>query len=349
MPEQQSKTEAEIKKPDKQVMTRRGFFQIFKKSGLVKEDEEKQEADESEKPELSFKEKLTRQLKYQLKFTRRNVIQALGVLTAFIALDSGSAFYSDLNTSDDYDYEALEQIDFLKKRYSCELEFGMPLHMSNDFLEFLEKLDIRFGFLSLEEKKQSLKLLREQLALYPPEYIQAMKPIMILTKYDSLFYSAGYSFYKNRNYIIFFDMPFFPERAKDLVHHELYHASDYNNGELEADNKEWGKLNEGEVDYSSFWQVHDFLSTFTQDLDVYHPRGFADHYSMKNADEDEATIMAKLMSHGPEFEESAEKDHILKNKIEKMKEYMYQRTNGRMNEQYWKDLAAGKVDEKYWD
>lgn len=43
------------------------------------------------------------------------------------------------------------------------------------------------------------------------------------------------------------------------------------------------------------------------------------------------------------------KDAVFRAKVRKLKEYMLRRSGGRMNERYWKDLEADKVDEAYWE
>jgi hypothetical protein len=121
--------------------------------------------------------------------------------------------------------------------------------------------------------------------------------------------------------------------------HELHHRADE---ELspESDDEEWVKLNpHGWFDY-----VHD-LAYVSDEYET----GFATSRGRYAVYEDQAEVARVLMNEPARTVARAESDSVLAAKVAFIKRRYFEWSDGRMDEQYWKDLAAGKVDEAYWD
>ena len=74
------------------------------------------------------------------------------------------------------------------------------------------------------------------------------------------------------------------------------------------------------------------------------PQGYVSSYATSSVDEDKAETMKSMVS----GQSKSEKDQVVLEKIKKAKQHYWLASNGKMNEKYWADLAAGKVDETYW-
>lgn len=120
-------------------------------------------------------------------------------------------------------------------------------------------------------------------------------------------------------------------------HHEIFHIADFRDGG--DDNPDWIALNrQGGGDYRG---------TGWDKLEE-RPKGFARAYGTKNANEDQATVAEGLMCDPDSIEKLSESDHVLAMKIARCKLYYLRWSKGRMNHQFWPDLAEGCVNDSYW-
>ena len=85
--------------------------------------------------------------------------------------------------------------------------------------------------------------------------------------------------------------------------------------------------------------------------DTFRPKGFASAYGRVNEKEDRAMVVQLLMAETARANKLAKHDSFLASKMHQMKIEFDKRTNGRMglDNNYWEDLAAGIVEEDYWD
>ncbi|MFH0821016.1 MAG: hypothetical protein V1908_04540 [Candidatus Peregrinibacteria bacterium] len=288
--------------------------------------------------------------------TRRKFLAALvgGAAAAYLGskLPIGTAI-ADIFTLDKYDEAVLKEVDFLEQRYQCEIQFT------------------GFGQLDLSEKKIALGYLRKALSKYPPEYINRLKLVIVSTKYTKIKAGAWTYPENGRNFLWICWNDLGDEVVKNdfqsysnlehlmLIHHELEHTADNMDGLATGKCNTDAQVCRGMNDREWVQLASDGKRTYVGDGYKKLSRtealrsGFAEPYGAKDPDEDEATIAAYLIGMATE---AFIGDTVRKNptatrskKITKVKEYMLRRSNGRMNEQYWKDLASGKVDEAYWD
>ena len=78
------------------------------------------------------------------------------------------------------------------------------------------------------------------------------------------------------------------------------------------------------------------------------PEGYADSYGLINGREDRATVIGLMFGNPAKLSELCKEDEVLAKKVAVMKKYYLKWSNGRMDEQYWKDLGEGRVNEGYW-
>lgn len=250
------------------------------------------------------------------------------------------------------------EVRFLSERYGCDIEFGIPV-----------RLPERFGKLELKDKIAAINLVRDAFSKYPPDYLKKYKPTIILTSYGN-WGVPGFTTVINGKEVVVMNMDgiagyerLLYERLfqESILHHELAHVADIEDGKkkctedasicgdpIKSNNKEWTAMNpEGKEAYSQFW----WGKAIRDVRQGKWPRDFARFYAQSSPDEDEAETVAMLMT----MNDKGYRKPILKNfpvlqkKAEKAKEYLFRRSNGLMDDQYWKDLEAGLVGESYWD
>lgn len=78
------------------------------------------------------------------------------------------------------------------------------------------------------------------------------------------------------------------------------------------------------------------------------PPGFVELYGMMNEDEDQATIAQVMMNDPNNLAILTGNDPVLKKKVDLLKKRFKAATNGKMDDQYWKDISRGAVNENYW-
>lgn len=323
-----------------------------------------------------------------IHMTRRKALAVLGgtaaVAAYYTVMNPVIPELFDFSTTDFYDKETREAMDFLEKRYGCRIEFGIPMDSLvkltdlsfNKLNSFLEKEHIHFGNIGLQEKRNALKIARKALAKYPPEYLQNIRPVIVFAKYKKALMRGGWALSQGGNHMIAVtasdlldeDAEGETGEIEGTLHHELEHAADAHDGwetlsktmspkadiqnAIWVNNEEWANLNPRGKETYHYWS--ELLRYIFGNPEHTH-QGFVRNYGRMNPDEDQATIAEYLMMANNEgdaidyFNEQIEKDPVLKAKILKLKEYMTRRSKGRMNEQYWKDLKAGQVNEAYWD
>jgi|GEM_PF-6335087 len=334
-------------------MDRRGFFGRLLRGQLGADSERGTTLDDINRTGIEAKQFLTRGSRRKFFNLLGNAIEA-GFLAYLLFVEPVPTLLADIATRDEYDENILKKIDCLEKLYDCDFEFGFAVPGYG-----------RFGQLSLNEKYEALRILQEELRKYPPDYVRRCNPEIVIMNCKTLSLKGLASRVHGRHRIVLY----IKNRSKKVIssafHHELEHVSDSTDGRevgAKCDDemlcgrvkeKEWVALNpQGKTVYNKFWE-------FFKAVDVVfrikgEPSGFVRRYGTKSPGEDQATVTESLMTldeedDGPNIREQMREDPVLATKVRKLKEYMFRRSNGRMNEQYWKDLEAGRVDEAYWE
>jgi hypothetical protein len=231
--------------------------------------------------------------------------------------------------------------DFFYEKYSLKIKLG-PL-TPKDFLATLYYL--KAEELDLEGKKRALAWLREVISKYPPELIRnsQLKTLRLVESFrDNEGQLGGLS---NSGYMCLAVGADF-KRSEQHFHHELYHILDYSDGGFGDDNQTWANLNPaGKKSYTRRWD-----GTFQETIPAGSQlSGFVNDYARIDEDEDQAVTGQLVMSDPKLAIVLSKRDPVLAAKIKKIKEDYYRWSGGKMNDVYWRDLAAGLVKEGYWE
>jgi len=136
-------------------------------------------------------------------------------------------------------------------------------------------------------------------------------------------------------------------RAARNTHHEILHRADQQSGELTASKLlDWAQINpSGYLGYmgEGYYKVPE-----AERPHIPHGYGFISSYSRVDIFEDRATIMEVLMTNPKRLQELTSEDKILAEKTRVLMEDLERWSGGRMDNQYFKDLWTGKVNEEYW-
>lgn len=120
----------------------------------------------------------------------------------------------------------------------------------------------------------------------------------------------------------------------EVVHHELAHIFTER-----VQNKEWTQMHSNAIYVGAEWKQA------ASEL----PPGFAIPYGRRNVAEDMATVAELLFVDEKTMRERIQGDQILERKVQFMQGVYAQRTGGKMNDDFWQDVRAGKVTETYWE
>lgn len=250
--------------------------------------------------------------------------------------------YLDRFDADRIQNELQRHENFLRGAYQIEIRFDTDDPSS-------QVRDIAGDELSPAYRLAALHWLERELNKYPMEFLQScrLRQITLVkhlnhdgesvgglaTGLGTIYVSVGGS---SKNWFHFggwLDSRCFAS----TFHHEIFHVADYR--DYCDDDRDWIAPNQcGSGDYrGAGWR----------ELDE-RPAGFANAYGTKDADEDQATVAQALMCEHDSIEGLSESDEVLAAKIAKCKAYFLRWSKGRMSDQFWSDLAGGRVGERYW-
>ncbi len=118
----------------------------------------------------------------------------------------------------------------------------------------------------------------------------------------------------------------FWEHAQRTVHHELFHCMDFfDDGLIDF---EWRKLNQPGFTY---WHLNNLTVKET------HKGGFLQDYCMKSEWEDKAVVYSYLIVNHAEVLRRCEKDKILAEKVERLKEIVL-KISPEFDDQFWERI-----------
>lgn len=194
---------------------------------------------------------------------------------------------------------------------------------------------------------QDAIILRRELIKYPPEFIKfcgitRLRFVQNLSLEDHEYWEGskgvgGLASPSGPVYIASY--------GEDTIHHEIFHRADQQSGELnKKKQRKWKKLNR----FSNPYLYRTYWDMSWQDRSKLSIDGFARGYGRVDVWEDRATIAELLMSDLQKLEKRTEEDEVLANKVKRVAIDLSHWSGGRMSEQYFEDLRAGKVQEGYW-
>lgn len=201
-----------------------------------------------------------------------------------------------------------------------------------------------------EEFYEGLLTLAQELAKYPQEYIRLCylrKIVLVSTIEDTddptrtSHDNAGVSTGDGNLYIALGDNDI--RSIRQTIHHELehraYHVILAEQSELEQANA--GRKRPPLQTQTEWHALHQrFDLGYTDDwTSASKPEGFANEYGSSSREEDCATIMEYLMTNPKGLAVRCTNDPVLAEKVVLMKQELYWRSNGVMDDEYFQKLA----------
>lgn len=286
------------------------------------------------------KEELTRR-----SFLRLSAIAAVGALLIKKTVDDQN--YDDTHI-DPVDKRQLEgsselqqDVEYLKDTYDIDIYTRVSLFLAKSFTG---------GTLNQSELKRTVQNIRKAASLYPKEYFQnnGIKGISVLKDFKIDGKSFGGDAVVEQGYFVI-SYSDNGEWQVGACHHEAYHMADLQTNFLESlsgknttKTKEWDKVFACNCDPYSEANIN--------------PNHFVSDYAETNDVEDRADMAFWIMTPSRHKDllnkiahsSDAETKRILTEKMRIIKEDYLAWSNGKMNDQYWEDLLAGKVHEGYF-
>lgn len=267
-----------------------------------------------------------------------------------------TAAFSDLGCPADGESQnkAIAQL-----KAELKVRYGVYIY-SGDLTDEEKRAKFSGQKLTACEELNAIYSLKKELAKYPPTYIRYSKldEIRLIKKLKQDGNDWGGKACSSRSEACPIENSFFVELDDNGepwgFHHELNHLAIKREQKFPIGDAEWVNLNgpEGAELYEYQWPLPAF-NLFDRRTWKYfdinsRPQGFAERYGTVNADEDQATVAWWLMNKYQDIMNIAQSDSILYAKISLMKKRVKERSGNLMGEDYWNDLANGKVDENYW-
>lgn len=250
------------------------------------------------------------------------------------------------------------QQNYFMDRYGIPVEVGPRNSADRPEVEFTE--------LPLELVPRALETLRQELALYPANYlnycqVSLVKFVRMLKLLKNAYIdqptpARGVAFSSGEVYLVY--SPEYPLYSRRTYHHEFLHRADQSAVKKLRSKGARGKRIEER------WRAN-WISLNSQSTGVYLGKTFLQmsDEDRKNLDldgftraegriavaEDRATVAEYFMFTPRKAQEAALTYPVLKHKIRRIKTDMYIRSNGLMDDKYFEMLMAGEVDENYWN
>jgi len=287
------------------------------------------------------------------KITRRDFLKLTGAGIAGYALYKYDQVLSSLFGTE-YQKSTEQAKKYIKERYGLDILVRLPINAERD--------NITGDIPNAYELSRGLTLIIEELIKYPPDLLKnnGVKAIRFLKNAKLKGKSMdGFvsEFSEGVSTLCYTAEPF--EILRDFYrkafHHELFHLLDANDGGYDIDDEQWSAIhNCGGCQAYREIGVTDSINQpapESSQLDY-----FISSYGQRNPVEDRADFGAALMiaqRHQDLLERiKSERDNhikeVLTNKYETTKQYYFKWSNGSMNENYWRDLIDGKVQEGYF-
>ena len=219
--------------------------------------------------------------------------------------------------------------------------------------------------LRLDERVVATDSLREELGKYPPEYIKSLRPsrLRVVKELEDNVESLG-GWAEDKGGRLYLSTEDGDDFFKGVIHHELYHLADtrwipkeyslpiagviFSSPKESAFNAAWRTLNPGPGRSRYSRGAHNMATIRDAKNSHDKKQGFVSYYGASTEFEDRATVAEKLMMDPIGLMEQAEHDKVLERKMETIKALYKRRSIGKMDENYFVDLAGEAVQEGYW-
>lgn len=287
------------------------------------------------------------------KISRRGFIKLAGASVAGYALYKYDQVLSGLFGTE-YEKSTEQAKKYIKERYGLDILVGLPVNA--------ELANITGDIPNAYELSRGLTLIIEELIKYPPDLLKdgGVKAVRFLSNAKLNGKSIGgfvSEFFEGVSTLCYTGGPFetLREYFRGAFHHELFHLLDWNDGGYGPDNEQWRSIHNcgGCQAYRDIKGI--------DNIDKAAPKlseqgFFISEYGQRNPVEDRAEFAQTLMmprTHRDllirdEKIENERTRQILKEKYELTKQYYLKWSNGSMNENYWRDLIDGNVQENYF-
>lgn len=254
-----------------------------------------------------------------------------------------------------------EDIKFLHDRYGLIIDTGGYSDADKPHINSCRVIDE-------SEAPIRIRAVMEEIAKYPPEYIEACRTetIRLLQEARSNSYCLGKNVLIGGKAIAGGGLVYISANAplsymRRTVHHELFHQSDASyianvpnipvlGGIIRRSKKAvycylWEMLNP-DTDFRYAGDQYQHLPA--NKLAEMSRLGFARQYGLADDREDRATIAELVMTDLGALRDRADHDSVLNKKTGIILRLMRERSRGRMNNGYFNDLMNGRVTEDYW-
>ncbi len=213
---------------------------------------------------------------------------------------------------------------------------------------------------SLAQLRDGIHLLKQEMEKFPPELIQKLqlKKIYLVTDLAAVDENGNRDHmdgaYIQEEKIILLSIDgasvFSPHHIYSWIKkpvlygasHETYHALDEHFNEfVRNDNAYRNVVYANQLKHAPLiWQYF---------KDPSRPQGESSAYSFAGTANEKQPEDVRLLMESPEYAHTqALGDPLLEKKFEFVRNELFRWSNGRMDDQYWKDLRAGRVNMEYW-
>jgi Putative zinc-binding metallo-peptidase len=196
---------------------------------------------------------------------------------------------------------------------------------------------------SLEAVEQTLPRLRQALAKYPrdlPHSVGLSRIILGSQLNASGVHIGGYSYPPSKSFILEIETRERQSFRSITLHHEIFHLIDKALlGQYAKQDVVWARLNG--PNFKGYQSGNGWNWMSTQQSGNAKPaaeRGFVSAYCMSSVQEDKAEVFAHLMEDPAALAQLAEKDPVIRAKVDRMKQ-MVRQANAKMDRKYFEKLA----------
>ena len=203
---------------------------------------------------------------------------------------------------------------------------------------------------------QRLSDIKKRYEFYPPGFLKkgGLKRIYLLGTQVKVKAGASYGYKIGGEAHVTGSVLLYPDpTAYDgRFDHEVYHLHDHKDGGYSNENHQFGLKVRGKG-YQKHYGKSGLEAFRSGQIGTNAPKGFATSYGkLGGIDEDQAETARLLLLSPQSYKQlmaRAVKEPALMRAIQKVKADYKRWSNGRMDEKFWSDFAAGsRIDQQYW-
>lgn len=222
----------------------------------------------------------------------------------------------------------------LKNNYNISIEtnFGLVDRLTTD---------VRGNYPSSENLTSCLEIVNSELIKYPPNFFSDnnISTLVFVDNLNSDGQDLGGAFFTFTNTLVINTNIHLGKFNPGNLHHELFHALDWNDNGYESDNRNWVNL------HRCTCNVYNQQNLDEEGLVV-----FSSRYGSRSPVEDRAELARILMTREEHIRLlnilsnnlTHEEREIIESKIQLIKQVFYSVSCGQMDESYWQRLLSGE-------